>query len=234
MLEVQEPFMLATEGPMTAGSVSRHWSTKTSSKVGAALAVVPTFAFLSIYDYRVNGVSVLWPIGITGFAAVLVYLFALRPYVRVEEDYLVIVNPVRRHRLALRDIREIMPTYSGIEVSGVDRRVRAWAVQKSNLADMLGRTTRADAVVRELESIAAAARAKKCRCRRSAGLGDITRYGAFHNRGCSRGRNPPPRGGSGRCSCELAEAEGHCRAGVRAGAPASSIVPARVSHGRDR
>lgn len=77
-----------------------------------------------------------------------VWLFAFRPRLTLDGTKVLIRNPLRLIRFDLDQVLTVEPGYSGVEFhlrSG--RTVRAWAVQKTNAAWMLGRETRADAVV---------------------------------------------------------------------------------------
>ena len=102
-----------------------------------------------------------WPVVALLLAApnmAMAWAAGLRPYVAVDGGRLVIQNPIRRHDLALADITEVEPTPSGLVLRLVDgRRVTAWAVSRSSVAQLTGRHTRADDVAAELRRRIAAA-----------------------------------------------------------------------------
>jgi hypothetical protein len=82
----------------------------------------------------------------------------LRPYVAVRDGRLVVQNPVRRHELPLSDITEVEPTPSGLVLRLREGgRVTAWAVNRSSVAQLTGRHTRADDVAAEVRRRIAAA-----------------------------------------------------------------------------
>jgi hypothetical protein len=74
------------------------------------------------------------------------WLGALRPFVRAEDEGLIVRNPISTRHIHYGDIVLCRPGYSGLEIITRNGRVTAWAVQKSNLASWLHTRTRADEV----------------------------------------------------------------------------------------
>ncbi len=83
---------------------------------------------------------------------------AFRPSVTLAGETLVVRNRWRTCRVPLSSVEAVEPGYSGLTVV-VDGRVAAvaWAVQKSNIAMGLGRSTRADRVAEHIREAARAA-----------------------------------------------------------------------------
>ena len=83
------------------------------------------------------------------------WLFALRPRLTLQAGRLVVQNPLRRDDLAMSEVLGARAGYSGIVIDvRPNRTVVAWAVQKSNLAGWLGRTTYADEVAAAIMAVA--------------------------------------------------------------------------------
>jgi Bacterial PH domain len=91
-----------------------------------------------------------WAVATTAIVAGPVGLFGwrccLHPVVTVAENELRVRNPTSTMRLRWSEIESASATYSGVAIrTRSGEVVRAWAVQKSNLATWIGRTTtRAD------------------------------------------------------------------------------------------
>lgn len=85
-------------------------------------------------------------------AAIFIWRVYYYPALVLNLDSVVVINPLSKHQIALGDISSAKAGWSGLELSARDQQVtRAWAVQKSRLSGMLGRTSRADIVARNIE-----------------------------------------------------------------------------------
>jgi hypothetical protein len=103
-------------------------------------------------------------------------LGSLRPFVSADTEGLRVQNPVRRFDLPWAEIAEVLPGYSGLEITTRDDEVViAWAVQKSNLAGWLKRRTRADDVADLLQNAAAGHEPDS-----STTAGDLAHPGVLH------------------------------------------------------
>jgi len=123
------------------------WGPQTLSRVLATLGclvVCSVFALLALSARQGDRLG-----GTVLLVAVLVgwWLFCMRPRVTLTATEVVIRNPLKTRRLALRDITGASTDYSGLtlRLRGGET-VCAWAVQKSNFADWMGWDTRADLV----------------------------------------------------------------------------------------
>jgi hypothetical protein len=139
-------------------TASQTWRVTRVGIIGGALMTVLLLAigaFLAAVgartEDRLGGVAfaLLAPVGF--------WLFALRPYVELTPVALVVQNPIRRWRLPLSDIRSVEGGYSGLQIEMKDgRQIGAWAVQRSNAAMWIGRSTRSDGVLRSIQQARAA------------------------------------------------------------------------------
>ncbi|WP_030921516.1 PH domain-containing protein [Streptosporangium amethystogenes] len=101
-------------------------------------------------------------IPLTTAGTIKMVLISIRPLLRLTDDAVVVRNPYERtRRIPLVEIMDVSAGYSGIEITTTrGTTVVAEAVQKSNLAQWLGRQTRADMVTRKLGDAVAAAQAE--------------------------------------------------------------------------
>ncbi|NJP91894.1 hypothetical protein HCN51_20930 [Nonomuraea sp. FMUSA5-5] len=94
-----------------------------------------------------------------GAAAVRCWLLGVRPAITLTHDQVIVRNPFSAHHLRLTDIATISATPGGIRFLRTDGTTTvAWAVQRSTLARLLGRRTRADLVVEQLRQALPAGR----------------------------------------------------------------------------
>jgi hypothetical protein len=88
--------------------------------------------------------------------------FGLHPSVHLTADCVVVTNPLRTVVIPLASIaRSTTAGYGGVSIEYFDgkriRKTTAWAVQKTNVAQVLKRTTRADEVATTIDGAARAA-----------------------------------------------------------------------------
>jgi hypothetical protein len=87
------------------------------------------------------------------------YLLYLRPSLSINDAGLFIRNPLREHSVPWTEVERIEPGPGGLVIYLRNaNRVRAWAVQKTNIAAARNREVRADRVARQLAEHVAAVR----------------------------------------------------------------------------
>jgi len=133
--------------------VERRWRVSPAGRVAAGLVCL-LFLLLGISlvldgaaaDDRIEGIVMLVAAPLSS------WLFAWRPYASLSTDSVVIQNPLRRHVIPLGAVMGAHSEYSGvsIKVRGRGRPLGVWAVQKTNLSVWRGRSTRADALAKEI------------------------------------------------------------------------------------
>ena len=101
-------------------------------------------------------------VGMTGLAimavgiVVVMHRLAFHPRLVIEGNDLVVVNPIRTHRVPLTRIRLAEPTHDGIRLLLDDEtEFAAWAVQTTNLSLWSGRRGRAAQVIEALRDAGA-------------------------------------------------------------------------------
>ncbi len=145
---------------MSTPPLTRSWRTRRSSRMLTAVFVLGICSAIAVDAVFVQRSEPYWAGGLLVLtAAVLVWLFAFRARLTLDGDEVIVRNPLRSRRFKLSEVATVEPGYSGVELhlrSG--QVIRAWAVQKSNAAWMLGLRTRADAVAATLTECAEAAR----------------------------------------------------------------------------
>ena len=101
-------------------------------------------------------------VGMSGLAilaagiAVVMHRLAFHPRLVIDGSDLVIVNPIRTHRVPLNRIRLAEPTYDGLRLLLDDETAfAAWAVQSTNLTLWSGASGRAAQVIEALREAGA-------------------------------------------------------------------------------
>ena len=97
-----------------------------------------------------------WTIGwFAGFVAVGgagSWVFILRPWVGIDGDDLVVINPLGGRRISLTDVAWVEPGSTGLEIVMIDATsVTAWAIQQGNLTTALGRPSRSKEIASEIQ-----------------------------------------------------------------------------------
>lgn len=139
----------------------RVWRASAWQRAGAALAVV--IMFLPAVGATWGSVELTgggpfdtaagaWIIAVTIAAGF--WRFAFVPYVAVEDDALVVQNPLRRRRLAYSEVTSVRTTdWPGLVVeTSTQGEIRAWAIQKSNWGRWRNKPARADEVAEAIRS----------------------------------------------------------------------------------
>lgn len=89
----------------------------------------------------------------TGWGTV-AFRSAVWPQLQAQNEGLVVRNPFRTHMIRWETIRRLVPSSRGIAIYINDREpVFAWAIQRSNFASIVGRTSRADQIIMELATL---------------------------------------------------------------------------------
>lgn len=126
----------------------------------AAFMCVPTAGgVINVLDGRF---SVWFVLGTIEFPLFAIWLWraGVRASITLTDQELLIKNPVRTYRFRLSDIASADPGYSGIVIAtSSGENVCAWAVQKSNIAELCGWHTRADHVAAAITEAARVAQA---------------------------------------------------------------------------
>lgn len=130
------------------------WSTTRAQRVVTAtlLAAISAAVFADVIR-RESWWEILSAILISGVLSVLWTAFMIRPYVRIENERVLVRNPVGPVRQFARgDLARVSSEYFGVAFYGAsgDRLITATAVTKSNWMRMTKRRTRADDVVTQL------------------------------------------------------------------------------------
>jgi ribosomal protein S18 acetylase RimI-like enzyme len=113
---------------------------------------VPTLAVLTWLRSGELAISVF--LIVLAVAAVLYgWRFGLHPRLIATTDGVEVVNPGRRTHIAWDELTVIAPGENGLILGTEESRTEAWCVQKSKSATRKGRSTRADAIVAELEDL---------------------------------------------------------------------------------
>lgn len=120
-----------------------------SSRALVALTLITTVLLLAVDSLRATG-SADAIADLAVFAPPFVamwWLCAVKPRLSVFEHELVIRNPLATRTVAMNDLTGVEAGYGGLVLTlrGGDQ-IRVWAVQKSNVANWLGRRVRADEV----------------------------------------------------------------------------------------
>jgi hypothetical protein len=101
------------------------------------------FGWYGIYNIQVG--IVFLGILFLGISLGTVALVILRPYCAVDDEYLVVQNPIRLYVVPLSEIRDLDPSYDGTRVERVDGRAFSiLCLQKWNIDLFLRRRARAD------------------------------------------------------------------------------------------
>lgn len=136
----------------------RVWRVSTGSLVAvwiflvAAGIGVPTLALLSWLRADEPVIAVL--LLVLAVAAVAYgWRFGLHPRLIADADGVEVVNPGRRTRMSWEDLTVIAPGENGLILGTEQARTEAWCIQKSKTATRKRRSTRADAIVAELEEL---------------------------------------------------------------------------------
>lgn len=113
----------------------------------AVLAVTVPLATAFTVEVATDAEGVLIAIGALATVGLLIWRGYFHPSLTLEARTLTVRNPIRTKRIRLGDVTSIEPEWDGLSVTtSDDSSIRAWAVQKPNIALMLGRRTRADRV----------------------------------------------------------------------------------------
>ena len=160
------PLALTREesGVTDDGPDTRRWRSSTLARVGAALCAAPIIAIgIGLLSGFTNGGAVgerLLGVILIVSASLGVWALAFRPSIRLDNENVTVVNPVRTRRIPIDQIADASTArYTGVTVRFFDGRsiqsVTAWAVQKSNLMTWTNRTTRADSVTAAIDAAVA-------------------------------------------------------------------------------
>jgi hypothetical protein len=147
----------------SAGELERVWRPMAVSRVGAGLLIafglygmadgfgLPLLALVGS-EARVFRSSLLL-VGALALLAVVAWRYGLHPLLGVNDNGVLVQNPIRSVFIPWRDVAGCSPSYGGLVIR---RRhgwpVVAWAVQKSRLAQRTGYRVRADAVADYIEA----------------------------------------------------------------------------------
>ncbi|MET0491724.1 MAG: PH domain-containing protein [Actinoplanes sp.] len=131
--------------------MTRVWRVSTFGRAGSFVLPIGCGVFGGTAAGGFTGVIFPFLVGL-----MLWWLSTIRPALTLTGEEVIVRNPVRTTRVPLADIAEVRPGRRGVTIRTTDdRKVSAWAVQRSNLARWTGRDTRADQVT---EAIRAAVR----------------------------------------------------------------------------
>lgn len=116
--------------------------------IPAAAVLAMTSGFTAFGDRPAVVFTVLGVIAL--LSLVYVWRMVLHPRIKIKNDEVVIINPLRTHRIHLDDITRFRPGGDGLVVATSETATEAWCVQKSTAAIKNNRQTRADRVCEEL------------------------------------------------------------------------------------
>jgi len=118
----------------------------------AAAIAIPMLAYLIYLQEGTTWLPILL-VALTVAALIYAWRFGLHPKLKVTEQEVEVVNPVRRHVFDWDDVTLIAPGENGLVVGTEDAQAEAWCIQKSNFAARRGHLTRADRITHELLDI---------------------------------------------------------------------------------
>ena len=127
-------------------------STWQVAEPGRTMAMVLGFALGGFFTFVfwISGVGV-FAVAILIVALAASWVAAIRPWMGIDGETIVIVNPLSTKVIVLSDAVAAESGYDGLRIQLVDGSVaRAWAVQKSNLMTALKRPMRSDRVVERI------------------------------------------------------------------------------------
>ncbi|MEU0265847.1 hypothetical protein [Nocardioides sp. NPDC006303] len=102
-----------------------------------------------------------WVVGFIAVGASASWLFILRPWVGIDGDDLIVVNPLGGWRVSLTDVAWVEPASTGLEIVRRDASsVTAWAIQQGNLTTAFGRPSRSKEIASEIQEEATAAKVR--------------------------------------------------------------------------
>lgn len=135
------------------------WGTSRLAMIGGNLWLCLIIAFMLAVTRDA------WtPEWFAGFIAVGVsgsWLFILRPWVGIDGDDLIVVNPIGGWRVSLTEVAWTEPGPTGLGIVRSDASsVTAWAIQQGNLTTVLGRPSRSKEIASEIQEKATAAKVR--------------------------------------------------------------------------
>ncbi|MDN5761225.1 MAG: GNAT family N-acetyltransferase [Microlunatus sp.] len=136
----------------------RVWRVASSTLAGVWVFVVvaglgvPTLAVLAYLTSGDVAISVFLVV-LAAAAVVYGWRFGLYPRLIATAEGIETVNPGRRVKIGWDELTVIAPGENGLVLGTEEARTEVWCIQKSRSAMKRGRTTRADRIVAELESL---------------------------------------------------------------------------------
>ncbi|OIQ80840.1 hypothetical protein GALL_373970 [mine drainage metagenome] len=126
--------------------ISRYRSSETLA-MGWALLGLSVVILLAIFKQGFSALAVL----VAMMIALLAWLVAIRPAIKVYEHVLVIQNVFRKHEIPWPVVTDISTTLLLTVTTADGRRISSWAISSSRRSKMRGDLSRAERVAFELE-----------------------------------------------------------------------------------
>ncbi|MGQ0465926.1 MAG: PH domain-containing protein [Sporichthyaceae bacterium] len=114
-------------------SPEMHWHAPTGLRraLTGAVALITAGIAVDQASLQGSGLGALVALPFAGFLALVVWVLAYRPYLRLTEDELIARNYLRTRRLDRAEIRAVSPAFEGLRIeTAAGRTVVACAVQK--------------------------------------------------------------------------------------------------------